>query len=189
MKASPSIKTAVTCAFASLALFTLCSPLRGADATPPASQSSASSQPITQDQWAKLTAAHEKAMQDPKVVAARDNTKKLWDDYLGIVRKKVLANDASMAPLLDKADKIFAAMESGSQPPPMTADEQKSLRDAVTKVESDPEIKDAMAKFTEAKKAKDVLVRAAILKADPSLEPVLETIDQLHKPAPAAAGH
>ncbi len=44
--------------------------------------------------------------------------------------------------------------------------------------ESDPEIADAMAKLEAAKKAKDASIRAAILRADPSLESLLDAIDK-----------
>ena len=146
---------------------------------------------IAPDQRAKLKAAYVKAAQDPKVVAAQADVLKAWDNYRAIVKKKILASDASMGPILDKADQISAAQATGQQPPAtLTPDEKKSFHDALQKIETDPDVKAAQSKMQDLKKTKDALMRAAIIQADPTLEPVLEEIDKFNKQAqaPAPAG-
>ncbi|HWB59852.1 MAG TPA: hypothetical protein VG733_10175 [Chthoniobacteraceae bacterium] len=154
-------------------------PLRGQDSSAAAKPSGAPSPTITAEQREKLKAAHQKAMLDPKVVDAQASAKSAWDDYRAIMRKKVIAADPSTEPLLDKVDKATEASLSGSSAPvTLTTADQAKLHDAFQKVNSDPDIKDALAKLQQAKKTKDLAVRAAIIAADPSLEPVLDAIDK-----------
>lgn len=155
---------------------------------PPAAQPPAGAAvPITPGQQTQLKAAYEQAMQDPKVQASQGASKEVWDSYRDIVKKKIVANDPAMQPLFDKADKVAAARAAGQAVEPLSAEDQKALHDALMKVESDPEIKDAQEKVIDARKATNALVRAAIVKADPTLEPVLEQIDKSRQAAAAGA--
>jgi hypothetical protein len=57
---------------------------------------------LTEDERARLRAAHEKAMQDPTVQAAREKLRQARKEFREIVRPALLKADPSIQPILDK---------------------------------------------------------------------------------------
>jgi len=140
----------------------------------------------TPEQKEKLKAAYQKALQDPSVLAAQGALKAAGANIRGIVKKKAIAADPAMQPIFDKADKAVADQTPGGVLAVLSQDEAMKLHDAFEKLGTDPEVKEASAKADEARKSVNTAVRAAILKADPSLSPMLDAIDANAKKAPQA---
>jgi Spy/CpxP family protein refolding chaperone len=186
MQNSTLVKTFRRLFLASLALAMACPSLYAQDSTP-AAKPSAAQVDITPEQRAKLKDAYQTAMQDPKVLAAQNTVKDAMDNFRSIAKKKVIADDPAMQPILDKADKSVENNPSTGALSALTPEERTKLHDAFQKVSSDPDVKAGLAKLNEAKKAMNTSIRAAILKADPSLTPVLDAIDKSRQQASAGA--
>jgi hypothetical protein len=57
---------------------------------------------LTEEERAKLRAAHEKAMADPAVQAARDRLRQARREFRELMRPAMLKADPSIQPILDK---------------------------------------------------------------------------------------
>ena len=57
---------------------------------------------LTEEERAKLKAAHQKAMADPAVWAARDRLRKARREFREILRPALLKADPSIQPILEK---------------------------------------------------------------------------------------
>ena len=57
---------------------------------------------LTEDERAKLRAAHQKAMADPAVQAARERLKQARREFREVMRPALLKADPSIQPILDK---------------------------------------------------------------------------------------
>ena len=57
---------------------------------------------LNEDERAKLKAAHQKAMADPAVQAARERLKQARRDFREVLRPALLKADPSLQPILDK---------------------------------------------------------------------------------------
>ncbi|MEY2558029.1 MAG: hypothetical protein QOE34_1454 [Verrucomicrobiota bacterium] len=57
---------------------------------------------LNEEERSKLKAAHQKAMQDPAVQAARDRLKQARRDFRDVMRPAMLKADPSIQPILDK---------------------------------------------------------------------------------------
>jgi len=57
---------------------------------------------LTEDERAKLRAAHQKAMMDPTVQAAREKLRQARREFREILRPALLKADPSLQPILDK---------------------------------------------------------------------------------------
>jgi Spy/CpxP family protein refolding chaperone len=57
---------------------------------------------LTEDERARLRAAHQKAMQDPAVQAAREKLKQARREFREILRPALLKADPSIQPILEK---------------------------------------------------------------------------------------
>ncbi|HEX4641474.1 MAG TPA: hypothetical protein VH252_08815 [Chthoniobacterales bacterium] len=68
---------------------------------------------LTEDERARLRAAHQKAMQDPAVQAAREKLKQARREFREIMRPALLKADPSIQPILDK---LRAEREHGDKP-------------------------------------------------------------------------
>jgi Spy/CpxP family protein refolding chaperone len=59
-------------------------------------------QNLTEDERTRLRAAHEKAMQDPALQAARDKLRQARREFRELLRPALLKADPSIQPILDK---------------------------------------------------------------------------------------
>lgn len=57
---------------------------------------------LTEDERARLRAAHQKAMQDPAVQAAREKLRQARREFREVMRPALLKADPSVQPILDK---------------------------------------------------------------------------------------
>ena len=57
---------------------------------------------LTEDERARLRSAHEKAMQDPAVQAAREKLRQARREFREVLRPALLKADPSLQPVLDK---------------------------------------------------------------------------------------
>ncbi|MFN2623729.1 MAG: hypothetical protein ABR611_12900 [Chthoniobacterales bacterium] len=57
---------------------------------------------LTEDERARLRAAHQKAMQDPALQAAREKLKQARREFRELLRPALLRADPSVQPILDK---------------------------------------------------------------------------------------
>jgi len=57
---------------------------------------------LTEDERARLRAAHQKAMADPAVQAAREKLKQARREFREVLRPALLKADPSLQPILDK---------------------------------------------------------------------------------------
>ena len=57
---------------------------------------------LTEDERARLRAAHQKAMQDPAVLAAREKLRQARREFREIMRPALLKADPSIQPILEK---------------------------------------------------------------------------------------
>lgn len=102
---------------AALALGAACGTIRAEDdAPPPPPGGSAEARPdadgrgpkLTPEQREKVKAAMQKANADPRVQAARDDMKAALDDLQTVTHKAMLAQDATLAPTLQKLEQARA---------------------------------------------------------------------------------
>jgi len=57
---------------------------------------------LSEDERSKLKAAHQKAMEDPAVQAARDRLKQARREFRNVMRPALLKADPSVQPILEK---------------------------------------------------------------------------------------
>lgn len=144
----------------------------------PAQDAAPTAPVFTPEQREKLKAAHDKALQDPKVAAARKAAGEASDTFRALMTKKAIAADPSLKPIFDKMAAAENVPGSNGGASVLTAEEKGKVDEMFLKLGSDDEIKASLAKFQDARKQIDVAVRAAMLAADPSLAPLIEAIDK-----------
>jgi hypothetical protein len=164
--------------------------------------------PLAPDVREKLRAAREKAKTDPDLVAARDDLKEAMNDMRDTGRAAILKDDPSMQEIFDKLDKAKgknplppepqaspappAASGSDMVPPKdvpphpdvLTGAERAKLAAAHEKVRDEADVKAAREKLLEAQKNLRAAREKAVLKADPSLEPVIKKLEQRRENKP-----
>lgn len=149
-----------------------------------------------------MKAAREKAMQDPKVQAARQNVKQAREDLFKITGPLLLAEDSSLQPILDKWKAAQEAPEAGKphgegglhgpgHDGPMgtlTPEEREKLRGVQEKIKDNAEVRAGRDKLRDAEKALREAMHSAMLAADPSIAPMLEKTEQM-RPRGGGPGH
>lgn len=141
---------------------------------------------LTPEERQRLEAAREKAKNDPTVRSLKEAKDKLEDQLETAMRAAMLAADPSLGPTLDK---IKAARDRAKgmrdKFESLTPEQKEKLKAARMAAKDDPAVQAAREKLRaaqgpEAKRAaaKEMhdAVKAAMLKADPSLAPLLEQL-------------
>ena len=139
----------------------------------------------------RLVAAREKANDDPTVQSLREAKEKVGEQLANAMRAAMLAADPSLGPTLDKIKEARdRAKEMREKFRALTPEQRQQLKAAREKAKDDPTVQAAREKMraaqgSEAKRAAarelHEAMKAAMLKADPSLGSLLE---QLGPPGP-----
>lgn len=148
---------------------------------------------LTPDEQQKLSAARDKAKEDPTVRSLKEAKDALEGQLENAVRAAMLAADPSLAPTLDKIKQARdRAKEMKGKFESLTPEQKQQLKAAREKAKDDPAVQTAREKMRnaqgpEAKRdaARDMLEagKAAMLKADPTLGPLLDKL------GPGLMGH
>jgi hypothetical protein len=148
---------------------------------------------LTQDEQQRLAAARDKAKEDPTVRSLKEAKEALEGQLENAVRAAMLAADPSLAPTLDKIKQARdRAKEMKGKFESLTPEQKQQLKAAREKAKDDPAVQAAREKMRnaqgpEAKRdaARDMLEsgKAAMLKADPTLGPLLDKL------GPGLMGH
>lgn len=141
---------------------------------------------LTSDEQQRLQAAREKAKQDPTVRSLDEARKALNEQFENAMRAAMLAADPSLGPVLDKikaardrAKDMLGKFES------LTPEQKQQLKAARSAAKDDPAVQAAREKMRsaqgpearrEAGREMHEAMKAAMLKADPSLAPLLEKL-------------
>jgi len=146
---------------------------------------------LTPDERQRLAAAREKAKDDPTVQSLREAKEKVGEQLANAMRASMLAADPSLGPTLDKIKEARdRAKDMREKFRSLTPEQRQQLKAARQKAKDDPTVQAAREKLREAQgpEAKRSAARemreamkAAMLKADPSLGSLL---DQLGPPGP-----
>jgi hypothetical protein len=141
---------------------------------------------LTPEEQQRLQAAREKAKDDPTVRSLKEAKAALDDQLENAVNAAMLAADPSLAPILDKIKEARGrAKEMRGKFESLTPEQKEQLKAARMSAKDDPAVQAAREKLRdaqgpEAKQAafKEMLTatKAAILRADPSLGPLLEQL-------------
>lgn len=141
---------------------------------------------LTPDEHQRLQAAREKAKNDPTVRSLKEAKDALEDQLETAVRAAMLAADSSLAPALEKIKAARGrAKDMRDKFESLTPEQKQQLKAARAKAKDDPAVQAAREKLRtaqgpEAKRAaaKEMhsAVKAAMLKSDPSLAPLLEKL-------------
>lgn len=141
---------------------------------------------LTPEEHQKLSAAREKAKDDPTVRSLHEAKQKLEEQLANAMRAAMLAADPSLGPILDKIKEARdRAKEMRDKFESLTPEQRQQLKAARQKAKDDPAVQTAREKMRnaqgpEAKRdaARQMLeaMKAAMLKADPSLGPLLEKL-------------
>jgi hypothetical protein len=152
---------------------------------------------LSQETRERLRAAREKALEDPKLQQLRDNAERAKREFFKAMRDKMLEIDPSLADIVRKqaierkAWKLWRG-EGGLRG--LTDEERTKLLHTMEKVDSDPAVQAAKKKRWEAnsKDERDAatetyrkVLREAMLKADPSIAPILDKLSSEKEPLPA----
>jgi hypothetical protein len=142
----------------------------------------------------RLVAAREKANDDPTVQSLREAKEKVGEQLANAMRAAMLAADPSLGPTLDKIKEARdRAKEMRKKFRSLTPEQRQQLKAAREKAKDDPTVQAAREKMREAQgpEAKRAAgrelheaMKAAMLKADPSLASLLE---QLRPPGPGGS--
>lgn len=141
---------------------------------------------LTPDEQQRLGAAREKAKNDPTVRSLHESKQALEDQLATALRAAMLAADPSLGPTLDKIEQARdRAKDMRGKFESLTPEQKKQLKDARQAAMSDPSVQSAReairsaqgpeAKRDAAKQLRDA-VKAAMLKSDPTLGPLLEQL-------------
>jgi hypothetical protein len=135
----------------------------------------------------RLAAAREKAKNDPTVTALRAAREDLDRQLRNAMRAALLASDPGLAPTLDKVEKSrerARAMRARYQS--LTPEEKQQLKSARQTAQQDPAVVAAREKMksagSEPGQRRDAArelhqaMKSAMLKADPSIAPLLQKI-------------
>jgi Spy/CpxP family protein refolding chaperone len=146
---------------------------------------------LTPDERQRLSAAREKAKDDPTVQSLREAREKVGEQLVSAMRSAMLAADPSLGPTLDKIKEARdRAKGMRDKFRSLTPEQGQQLKAAREKAKDDPTVQAAREKMREARgpEAKRAAARelheamkAAMLKADPALASLLE---QLRPPGP-----
>lgn len=158
---------------------------------------------LTAEERKQYEDAKLKAATDPAVVAATQDRTAAQQEYEHAIKTEIIAKDPSMAPLLDKAAAKSPAAPPAASPAmkeeapaaaprgPMrkgagpwanlAPEERQKLSKARKAVQSNPAVVQAEAKRKTAEKAYRDALHAAMLKADPTIAPLLEKMDAAMK--------
>lgn len=160
-----------------LAMALLASSLRPLAAQQPAPPAPTPGVDISAADREKFKAAYDKALQDPQVVALQKSGEDLLKEYRNLVKAKALEIDPSLQPVFIKMDAATAAKIDGGILAVLSPEEKQKVHDIFVKVSDDPQIKELQAKGDAIRQQKNAAIRAAILKIDPTLGPLLDQID------------
>jgi len=141
---------------------------------------------LTPEEQQKISAAREKAKDDPTVRSLREAKDALEDQLATAVRAAMLAADPSLGPTLDKIGQARdRAKNMRDKFESLTAEQKQQLKAARIAAKDDPAVtaaREAMrsaegpeAKREAAKKLHEA-VKAAMLKSNPALGPLLEQL-------------
>jgi hypothetical protein len=147
---------------------------------------------LSWEEKTRLKAAHDAAMKDPAVRAIREDKDKDSPAVQQAVRDAMVRIDPTIGPLIDKAQagrrqSNDSEGDNEDQPQALTASEKEQLRKAHAATRNDPAVITARKQFeaastTEAKskasKALREATRAAMLRANPGIKPLLEKTRQ-----------
>lgn len=146
---------------------------------------------LSPEERQRLAAAREKANNDPTVQSLREAKEKVSEQLAGAMRSAMLAADPSLGPTLDKIKEARdRAKQTRDKFRALTPEQRQQLKAAREKAKDDPAVQAAREKLRDARgpEAKRAAARelheamkAAMLKADPSLGSLL---DQLGPPVP-----
>ena len=151
---------------------------------------------LSQETRERFRAAREKALEDPKLQQLRDNAERAKREFFKAMRDKMLEIDPGLADIVRKqaierkAWKLWRG-EGGLRG--LTDEERTKLLLTMEKVDSDPAVEAAKKKRWEAnsKDERDAAIenyrkvlRETMLKADPSIAPVLDKLSSEKEPLP-----
>jgi hypothetical protein len=143
---------------------------------------------LSQETRERFRAAREKALEDPKLQQLRNNAERAKREFFRAMRDKMLEIDPGLADIVRKqaierrAWKLWRG-EGGLRG--LTDEERTKLLQTMEKVDSDPAVQAAKEKRWEAhsKDERDAAIenyrkvlRETMLKADPSIAPVLDKL-------------
>lgn len=154
---------------------------------------------LSPEEREKLRAARDQAMQDESVKAAREKMQSANEELRKVLRPALLSADGSLGPILDKMEKAEKErMDKGPGagrppgPPPgdgprgpmgvLTKEEREKLQAAREKVKDNADVKAAHEKQEAATREFREAMKAAMIAADPSIEPLLEKMREMRPP-------
>jgi len=153
--------------------------------------------------------ARAKALQDPKIQSLRENADKANEEFFKAMREKMQEIDPGLGELIkkqaDKGGKDRKNKDKGPGGPPglgnLSEEERQKLMTAREKANADPAVQDAAKKKEAAQSPEDrktasegyrKAMHDAMIKADPSIAPLLEKMGpkppQPPPPGPAGEG-
>lgn len=171
-----------------LGLAAAVSPLLAQENTPPKPRKMDNSSPpgamLTPDERGRLDAAREKAKEDPTVRSLHEAKEKVSEQLDDAMRAAMLAADPSLAPTLEKIKKARTwARDVRHEFDSLTPAQREQLKAARSAAKDDPAVKAAEEKVRVAQGPEDrraamkeahKAMKAAMLKADPSVGSLLE---------------
>ena len=141
---------------------------------------------LSPEERRKLAAAREKADEDPTVQSLRDAKDKVGEPLANAMRAAMLAADPSLGPTLDKIKEARdRAKEMKERFRSLSPEQKRQLKAARGTAKDDPAVQAAREKMRgaqgpearrEAGREMHQAMKAAMLKADPSLAPLLEKL-------------
>ncbi|MFM8719944.1 MAG: hypothetical protein ACKOFH_10520 [Chthoniobacterales bacterium] len=141
---------------------------------------------LTPEEHQKLSAAREKAKDDPTVRSLHEAKQKVEEQLANAMRAAMLAADPSLGPTLDKIKEARdRAKDMRDKFESLTPEQRQQLKSARQKAKDDPAVQAAREKMRDAQgpeakrdAAREMheAMKAAMLKADPSLGPLLEKL-------------
>ena len=141
---------------------------------------------LTPEEVQRLRAAREKAKDDPTIKSLRDARDEIDSKLENAMNTAILAADATLAPVLEKVKAARSrAKENVGRFKSMTPDEKQSLKAAREAAEDDPTVVAAREKMksaqepqarSEAEREFHEAMKAAMIKQNPDLAPLLEKL-------------
>ena len=135
---------------------------------------------LTPAERKQLIDARQKAMEAPELAEVKKNAEAARKEVMDAVKAAILKADPSLAPILEKAK------EGGFKD--ITPEERQKLQDARKAAMQNPDVEKARTNAQPAEKAFRDALHAAMLKADPTLGPVLEKVEAAAKEKGPHAG-
>jgi len=141
---------------------------------------------LTPDEQQRLQAAREKAKNDPTVRSLKEAHAALEKQLETAMHAAMLSADSSLGPVLDKIKAARdRAMDMRGKFESLTAEQKEQLKAARSAAKDDPAVQAAREKMRDAQgpeargaagREMHEAMKAAMLKADPSLAPLLEKL-------------